>query len=280
MTLIAKRWSHLLFPGHLSMAKDKAQLWAEAISAKLGFDARGCIMFVDGTEIQMCRPSIWQRLVFNGHKRYHSTGWQGLMAPNGIVVQLFGPCLGAYNDSKMIGLSRLIDVLDGDFPGFYVYADQGYGISPKIQHGFSNGTSTREERRYNLLWSRARICVEWGFGDVKEKFKTIDHTRSAKPLEQCIAVWYMVAVLLRNCLVCLRGHDEVSDHFVLRPPSLDDYLVPDGPRFRCWTAKYPPKEDIFLFAWYEAEQMGGRGGDGGAGAMDEGADEEDGGESE
>ena len=133
---IAKRWAHLLYPGHLSMAKNKAAIWAQAISAKLGFYAKGCIMFVDGTELKMCRPSIWQRLVFNGHKRYHSTGWQGLMAPNGIIAQLYGPCLGTAADGYMVEASRLIEILEGDFPDFYVYADLGYGISPTIQHGF------------------------------------------------------------------------------------------------------------------------------------------------
>ena len=108
MLLIAKKWAHLLYPGHISMAKEKAALWADAINAKLGFDSKGCIMFVDGTEIQMCRPSIWQRLSFNGHKRFHSTGWQGLLAPCGIIVQLFGPYLGTYNDCKMLSLSRLM----------------------------------------------------------------------------------------------------------------------------------------------------------------------------
>lgn len=257
MLLIAKRWAHLLFPGHLTMAKEKAAVWADAIDHNLGWAAKGCIMFVDGTELKMCRPSIWQRLFYNGHKRYHSTGWQGLQGPNGIIVQMFGPCLGCYNDSKMIGMSRLYDILTGDFPKHFVYADLGYGLNEKIQHGFFNSSSTREERIYNKLWSRARIVSEWGFGDVKEKFKTLYYSRSQKPLEQCIAVWYMVAVILRNCIVCMRGTDEVSGHFLLRPPPLDEYLVPDGPRFQYWRDKYPLDDDLFLFALYEAEQWGG-----------------------
>lgn len=237
------------------MAKANAALWADRISAKLGFDAKGCIMFVDGTEIKCCRPSVWQRLLFNGHKRYHSTGWQGLMAPNGLILQLFGPCLGSVHDSYMIAASRLIDILEREFPDHYVFADQGYGLSPKIQHGFLNATATHDEAIYNRLWSRARICVEWGFGEVKEMFGTMDHSRSLKPLEQGIAVWYMVAVVLRNCIVCLRGHDEVGLYFGLRPPTLDEYLVPQGPCFHYWVKKYPPVEDMHLFAWYEAEQL-------------------------
>ena len=235
------------------MAKNKAAIWAQAISAKLGFDAKGCIMFVDGTELKMCRPSIWQRLVFNGHKRYHSTGWQGLMAPNGIIAQLYGPCLGTAADAYMVGASRLIEILEGDFPDFYVYADLGYGISPKIQHGFYRLSSTQEESMYNKLWSRARICVEWGFGGVRENFKTLSYSRGAKPLEQPIAVWYMVAVLLRNCIVCMRGQDEVSTHFGLRPPPLDEYLVPNGPCFQHWLDKYPMHDEYPIFKFAESE---------------------------
>ncbi len=47
--------------------------------------------------------------------KHHCTGWQGLTAPNGLIVQLYGPCIGDFNDSKMMGLSRLIDMLEGDF---------------------------------------------------------------------------------------------------------------------------------------------------------------------
>ena len=237
------------------MAKKNAALWAGRISEHMGVQVP-CIMFVDGTEIKICRPSIWQRLCFNGHKRFHSTGWQGLMAPNGIIIQLYGPCLGTYHDSKMIGLSRLIDVMKHEFPRYFVYADQGYGLSEQIQHGFSRLTATAEEQHYNFIWSKERICVEWGFGQVKEIFKTVNDWRSAKPLEACVGIWYMAAVLLRNCIVCMRGQDEVSGHFVLRPPTLDDYLLPDGPEFQYWMDKYPPVEDVFDFAFTEAEVMG------------------------
>lgn len=61
---------------------------------------------------------IHQKHMYNGHKLHHCTGWQGLTAPNGMIVQLHGPCIGTYNDRKMIGLSHLIDMLEGDFPGY------------------------------------------------------------------------------------------------------------------------------------------------------------------
>ena len=69
-----KRWAHLLFPRHLDMANNAA-LWADRISAKLGFDANGCIMFVDGTGIKCYRQSVWQRLMFNGLAG--TTRWAG-----------------------------------------------------------------------------------------------------------------------------------------------------------------------------------------------------------
>lgn len=237
------------------MAKDKAAQWAAAISARLGFECHGCCMFVDGTQLKMCRPSIWQQLCYNGHKRHHTTGWQGLMAPNGIIVQMFGPCLGTANDSKMVGLSRLIDILEGDFPKYYVYADQGYGLHEKLQHGISKVVLTKEEREYNRVWSRERICVEWGFGDVKKKFAKLDYPHGLKPLQFEIAIWYMAAVILRNCIVCMRGWDETTRHFLIRPPTLDEYLVPDGPKFEYWRQKYPLAEDVHMFAFYEAEQI-------------------------
>ena len=50
-----------------------------------------CWGFVDGTVRPICRPGEHQRLMFNGHKRVHGLKFQSVVAPNGMIANLFGP---------------------------------------------------------------------------------------------------------------------------------------------------------------------------------------------
>ena len=47
--------------------------------------------FVDGTIRPICRPGEHQRLVYNGHKRVHAIKFQSVVAPDGLVANLYGP---------------------------------------------------------------------------------------------------------------------------------------------------------------------------------------------
>ena len=177
-----------------------------------------CIGFVDGTEQECCRTVIHQRLMYNGHKLHHCTGWQGLDAPNGLIVQLYGPCIGTFNDSKMMGLSRLIDMLEEDFPGYYIYSDQGYGLTTQVQRDFPRSASTEQERSYNNLWSQQRIAVEWSFNQPVTLFPTLDCKRMKKALFSLIGSWYMVGALFANCHAVMKGSNEISQHLHLCTP--------------------------------------------------------------
>ena len=44
--------------------------------------------FVDGTVGAISRPGIHQRVLYNGHKRYHALKFQSVVAPNGLVANL------------------------------------------------------------------------------------------------------------------------------------------------------------------------------------------------
>ena len=150
LAFIGNEWSHLLYPGHLSMAKREAATWAEAINKKLEGSAN-CIMFVDGTEQQCCRPVIHQKRLYGGHKRYHSIGWQGVTGPTGIIVQLFGPCIGTYNDNRKIGESRILDVLPWLF-----HLSRGKKKKPKARG--ERKKKQREEALFNAL-----VCLSFAF---------------------------------------------------------------------------------------------------------------------
>ena len=53
-----------------------------------------CVGFVDGSVQQVTRPSIFQRVLYNSHKKVHAVKWQGVMLANGIMPMPFGPING------------------------------------------------------------------------------------------------------------------------------------------------------------------------------------------
>ena len=73
---------------------------AEAVNAK-GACLTNCWGFLDGSQMRICRPSVGQEAIYNGHKRQHSFKFQSLMLPCGIIVHFWGPFEGRRHDSAI-----------------------------------------------------------------------------------------------------------------------------------------------------------------------------------
>ena len=70
---------------------------------------------------------------------------------------------------------------------------------------------------------KARIAVEWSFGDVVAYFAFMDFKKNLKLGLQPIGKMYRFCVLLKNARACLYGN-LTSVYFDLTPPSLGDYF--------------------------------------------------------
>jgi len=88
---------------------------------------------VDGTVRAICRPKVNQRVLYNSHKRVHSQKFQSVVAPNGLLANLFGPVEGRRHDAAMLVLSDLLDELkeysyapNGD--ALCIYGDPAYPL--------------------------------------------------------------------------------------------------------------------------------------------------------
>ena len=66
---------------------------------------------LDGTVRPICRPGKRQRLVYNGHKKVHAIKFQSIVAPNGLIANLFGPVEGKRHDSAMLLQSQVLPQL-------------------------------------------------------------------------------------------------------------------------------------------------------------------------
>ena len=82
------------------LAPNKLKEYADAIFAK-GAAIDFCWGFIDGTVRPICRPGENQRVVYNGHKRVHALKFQSIVAPNGLIANLYGPMEGRRHDCAL-----------------------------------------------------------------------------------------------------------------------------------------------------------------------------------
>jgi hypothetical protein len=81
------KWSFLLdFDKDGVMSPPRLASYAAAIHAA-GAPLKSICGFIDCTLRQICRPSLWQRIAYTGHKKYHALKYQAVRLPNGLEVR-------------------------------------------------------------------------------------------------------------------------------------------------------------------------------------------------
>ena len=99
MSLILAEVTEFIAETHGHLLRNLDQPWlrpvqlesfARAIHEK-GAALDNCWGFVDGTVRPICRPKEHQRVMYNDHKRVHGLKFQSVVAPNGLIANLFGP---------------------------------------------------------------------------------------------------------------------------------------------------------------------------------------------
>lgn len=158
-----------------------------------------------------------------------------MVSPCGIIEDCRGPYAGTVADSDMVVQSDLIDRLaefcvfrtaTGEEVEFCLYGDAGYAQSRMIQRPYSKVRMRVFESHYNTLMSRVRESVEHGIGSVVNEFPAFEMARWQKSGKTNVSMRYLVAVILRNMLTCIRGGNQVSTFFGLAPPSLREFARP------------------------------------------------------
>ena len=109
--IIYENWGFLMRNMNQNwLSRRNLELFAEVIHTK-GAPLDNCWGFADGTTRPVYRPGQNQRLLFNGHKRYHCIKFQSVVAPNGLIANLFGPVEGKRHDSGMLADSGSLNQL-------------------------------------------------------------------------------------------------------------------------------------------------------------------------
>ena len=163
--------------------------------------------------------------------------FQGIVAPNGLMVHLDGPYRAPQNDVGVLndsGLLRLLEehaVRPGSNPmdpphlrWFQVYGDSAYGVSPTIVSPYAGiNPPTAEQRAWNTAMGGVRISVEHGFGLVVQSWPFLNCVAKQRIWGTRCGVMYRVAVLLTNARACL-SPNQTSQRYSCKPPSVTEYF--------------------------------------------------------
>ena len=131
MNFVFDRWGHLLKTMNQQwIVPVDLQLLADTIHAS-GLPLDNYWGFIDGTVRLICRRGKDQRTLYNDHKKVQMVKFQSVVAPNGLMANLFGPVEGQCRDSSMFSDSGLF----WDFQQYahgsnnnilYLYGDPAY----------------------------------------------------------------------------------------------------------------------------------------------------------
>ena len=228
--------------------------WAAAIRAKIRAKIGGDLpeefgaicCFIDGTFRSMCRPGTMgvfadiQRAFYTWYKKAHGINLQSVIAPNGIIIDLFGPCTGRQNDRWMATRSAIYERLGGLFAlaalctlrlggdggtRYTCLGDSIYPVTLVVVRQIMGAILNPQATQINRCLAAIRIVVEHGFAIVINLWKHVDHKTNTKLFQSPIgcATAYRVAVFLTNCRTCVSG-SQVASQFGCFTPSLEDYV--------------------------------------------------------
>lgn len=209
------------------LAPNRLAEYADAIYQK-GAAIDFCWGFVDGTVRPICRPSENQRMVYNGHKRVHAIKFQSVVAPNGLIANLYGPMEGRRHDCALLNESGLLQVLINhshtpNGQNLCIYGDPAYPIRPQLLGPFKGANVTNDQKEFNKSMSKVRISVEWIFGDIINYFAFVNFKNNLKLGLSAVGKMYVVCGLLHNARACLYKNN-TSLFFNVDPPSLEEYF--------------------------------------------------------
>ncbi|PFX18686.1 hypothetical protein AWC38_SpisGene16916 [Stylophora pistillata] len=201
--------------------------FSRAINQK-GAALGNCWGFVDGTIRPICRPRENQCVMYNGHKRVHCLKFQSVVAPNGMIANLFGPVEGKRHDSAMLWMLGLLCQLEQysfnqTGQPSCIYGNLAYPLRMHLQAPIKKGHLTADEEAFNSSMSKVRSSVEWVFNDITSYFAFLDFKKNLKTGLSPVGTMYSTSGLLRNALTRFYG-SSTSALFDLLPPTIQEYF--------------------------------------------------------
>jgi hypothetical protein len=110
-------------------------------------------------------------------------GFGSIVTPDGIVLHFFGPVEGRRHDLTLMRESKLDDLFaDPRARGYHIYGDAAYPNRGYLISGYKGENLSPEEMQFNMLMSKCRESVEWGFKDSAVNWAFLDFHKNLKVL--------------------------------------------------------------------------------------------------
>jgi hypothetical protein len=109
---------------------------------------------------------------------------------------------------------------------FVIFADAGYATSVLLITPFTRMAGlhgSQLERTVNLITSKVRIAVEWGYGRTASLWKHIDSSARMQTGLRPVGKLYVIATILTNAHCCAYGNN-TSQYFGVQPPTMREYF--------------------------------------------------------
>lgn len=183
---------------------------------------------VDGKLWRTCKPSKFQRALYNGGKhKAHGLSGQSVIDCFGLLIHFFCPVSGRVHDAelwRLSGVYALLQAVLGDEIKA-LFGDSAYPASNRLIPMVKDPQTDADQER-NSFKAALRVSVEHGFNKIGALFPLLDIKRKMRILLSPIAVWINIAAFLTNCHTLLYG-SQVAEYFDCQNliPDLADYIV-------------------------------------------------------
>jgi hypothetical protein len=230
-TLAAERWlvdTHRHRLEDLAFFQTRFALYAERIRHKIESryddvppEADKLIGFLDRVSMRIAKPSgnwAFQRLFYSVKSAYHCLAYQGVCAPDGMIIHFWGPAAGKHNDRLLLTESNFNGLLEnlqllpnGELPDqedlFGVYTDRGYDNNTCVRAARHGPLVDAEDVMFNNILSAVRIAVEWSFATLRAMSKLLHSSWNMRLQAEAVDLHVKAAVLLGNARTTLqRAH--------------------------------------------------------------------------
>ena len=137
---------------------------------------------------------------------------------------MYGPIEGKRHDAGMMAQSNLLQSLalhshSATGAILCIYGDPAYPLRLHLQGPFKSRQLSVNEKAYNMLMSKARVSIEWIFGDIINYFAFLDFKKKLNVKLSAVGKMYITCALMHNARTCLYGN-VTSKFFGKDPPTL------------------------------------------------------------
>ncbi|GJJ74158.1 hypothetical protein EMPS_06516 [Entomortierella parvispora] len=214
---VVAAWDNVLEWDHCRLTPAKLEEFVQACSQK--GQAPNIFGFLDRASLQLGHPFVDQGPRSKRRRREPITiHFQGIVAPDGIIVHL-GLSVWGYRPKFEKIQQREIEGTLARFVG----PPQGKGLS--IHNDGKSQKGPQIARCIHKNQCTCAVIVEQAFNNVTYQFPSLDLMGVPRLLVSPLETQYRAAVLFANIHACLfKGG--ISDHFGMRPPTVEEYLNP------------------------------------------------------